>query len=156
MCGAYLKIKNRLHVGSNMCFDFLVWEVSLICPAWQTDSPNTIIAACAVNQAHLEYFRCLRSAAIVSHILRFIAGLKSAHETRGEGRGGWDAAVAVSWLVTFHWRSLQGLLVPVWEIRERHEEAGWGETWSRPQIAPLRATAAALCGSPLQTELFAP
>lgn len=50
--------------------------------------------------------------------------------------GGSDAAVAVSWHVTFLWRSLQMLLVPVWEIRHRHEEAGWGETWSRPQIAP--------------------
>lgn len=36
----------------------------------------------------------------------------------------------------------RGLLVLLWEIRERHGEAGWGESWSRPRTAPLGARAA--------------
>lgn len=100
------------------------------------------IVPCVVHQPHLQYFKWPGSAAIVSHILRFIAVFHSLCMKEGEkqsGRGGWDAAVAVSWLVTFHWRSLQRLLVPVWEIRERHKEASWGESWSQPQIALFEA-----------------
>lgn len=96
-----------------------------------------------VNQTHLKYFKVPRSATIVSHILQFIAVLHSLCMKEGgrETEGGMQ-----------QWRShdlshssgglCRGLMVPIWEIRERNEETGWGENWSRPQIAPPGATAA--------------
>ncbi len=101
------------------------------------------IVPCVVSQTHLKYFKWPGSATIVSHILQFIAVLHSLcmKEGKREKEGGMQ-----------QWQShdlshssgglCRGLLVPVWEIRQRHGEAGRGESWSRPQIAPLRATAA--------------
>ena len=116
-------------------------EGFLIYPAWHADSPvfySNAIVPCVVNQTHLAYFKWPGSATIVSHILQFIAVLRSLSMKEGGGGGGGGG---MQW-----WRSrdlshstgglCRGLLVPLWEIRERHEQAGWGESWSWPQIAP--------------------
>lgn len=125
----------------------MVCEVCLIYPAWHTDLPvlrQCYQTLCGKSNTPWLYLRWPGSATIVSHILHVYCCIQQSVHKRGReiGEGGRDAAVAVSWLGTFHWRSLQRPLVPVWKIRERCEEAGRGESWSLPQIAPLGAMTA--------------
>ena len=139
MCAAhFLNVKYRPVPGLNMWFD--LWDVRVpwfILPGTQATFYSNVIVPCVVNQTHLPYFKWPRSATIVSHILQFIAVLRSLIMKRGGGGG--EGGMQ-------QWRSrdlsrstgglCRGLLVPPWEIRERHEQAGRGESWSWPQIAP--------------------
>ena len=144
-CVKLCKAWGTFEYWKSACYriEHVVWfircDVHLIYPVEPNQHPpasshSNAIVPCVVNQAHLQYFnfKWPWSAAIVSHILWFYCRIQNV---------GGDAAVAVSWLVTFHWRSQQNL-VPVWEIIGRPEEAGRGESWSWPQIVALEALTA--------------
>lgn len=135
--------KNGPISGLNTCFDLKHVRLFLsILPGTQIfQFCSNAAVPFAINQTHLKYFKWPRSAAIVSHILQFIAVFHSPCVKEKQGAMQKPRSRDLS-------HSFGGLCRGLL-ISKRHEETGWGESWSRPQIAPLGATAAAtmvVCG----------
>lgn len=143
MCNGFLNIKNSPSPGYEHVFQFIACEAFLIFPAWHTDLPVLQQCHCTlcgksntprVFQVTQVSYYCVSYPPVYSFALQSVRE----RETEEGGMRQWqshDLSHSSGGLC-------RRLLVPEWEIRERREEAGWGESWSRPQIAPLGATSA--------------
>lgn len=116
MCAArFLNVKNRPVPGLNMWFDLRDVRVSwFILPGTQTLQflQQCHCTLCGKSNTPRVFQVTRVSHYCVSYPPVYSCTPQSEHERGRRRRRRRDAAVAVSWLVTFHWRSLQGASGP--------------------------------------------